>query len=78
MLNNADLKSTTFAQKSIFHTCEPRDTKTKVHLSLIILCFISSLLVAIVFAETGSVDFSLTAKKISTTNIKALDQGRSE
>lgn len=65
-------------EKSIFHTCEPRDTKTKVHLLLIMLCFISSLLVTIVFAETGSVDLFLTAKKLSTTQIKALDQGRSE
>jgi len=40
-------------ERSIFHTQEPRDTKTKVHLVLVLLCFATSFVIAIIFAETG-------------------------
>ncbi len=50
-------KAFDFREKSIFHTCEIRDSKTNVHLIVILFCFISSLGVAIWFAETSSKKF---------------------
>ena len=53
MINNVDSKSPSFHEKSIFHTHKPRDTKTKVHLLLVLISFATSFVMAIVFAETG-------------------------
>lgn len=51
-------------EKSIFHTRELRNTKTNVHLLLVLICFISSLGVAIWFAE-GSLSNKSTLRKIT-------------
>lgn len=41
-------------EKSIFHTHEPRDGRTGVHLMVVVACFISALAVTIIFAEMNS------------------------
>lgn len=51
-----------FEEKSIFHTRELRDTTTNVHLLLVLFCFISSLGVAIWFAESKNSNFPVAAQ----------------
>lgn len=49
--------------RSIFHTQRPRDTKTTVHLLLVFSSFLCALAVAIVFAESRTLDNPLALQK---------------
>jgi hypothetical protein len=63
MLNNMWIKAAFAQEKSIFHTNEPRDTRTKVHLLLLFSFFICALTIAIVFAEGKISNLPMAAQK---------------
>lgn len=48
---------------SIFHTSVPRDTNTKTHLLLVLICFISTFSIIIYFAEFRSPAHPITAQQ---------------
>jgi hypothetical protein len=48
---------------SIFHTNRPRDPKTRMHLWLIFLSFVSALTIAIIFTEYKNKGFPLAAQR---------------
>jgi|GEM_PF-5982117 len=75
MTNNIESEQAYFHERSIFHTSEPRNTKTSVHLILVFLCFAASFVAAIVFAETGGKGVSLTAQRSA---LQTGDYGKSE
>lgn len=57
-------------EKSIFHTCEIRESKTNVHLIVILFCFISSLGIAIWFAETSNKKFPVAQNNWSKKSME--------
>lgn len=80
MINSIESESAFLEEKSIFHTSEPRDSKTKVHLILVFLCLVSSLGVAIVFAETGGLSLPVAANRtlLKEANNQWSHYGKSE
>jgi hypothetical protein len=56
-------------KRSIFHTNEPRNPMTRVHLLLVFISLMSSMAIAIVLAETRSPDKSCAQKSPQSSRL---------